>query len=62
MGKWRIWHNQVLHALFRDREKNKIIKSSRVKWARHVARMGKKSVVRRVSTGKLKKTDPREDV
>jgi hypothetical protein len=37
-GKWRILHNEELHALYSLPNQ---VKSRRLRWARHVARMGR---------------------
>jgi hypothetical protein len=38
-GGWRKLHNEVLHNLYSSPSKIRIIKSRRMKWAGHVARM-----------------------
>ena len=38
-GKWRILHNEELHRLYRSPNKVRVIKSRRLRWAGHVARM-----------------------
>jgi hypothetical protein len=39
-GEWRKLHNEELHDLYCSPSIIRIIKSRRIKWARHVARMG----------------------
>jgi hypothetical protein len=42
IGGWRKLHNEELHDLYSSPSIVKIKKSRRMKWAVHVARMGKK--------------------
>jgi hypothetical protein len=39
-GSWRKLHNDELHSLYSSPNIVKVIKSRRMRWARHVARMG----------------------
>jgi hypothetical protein len=39
-GEWRRLHNEELHALYSSPNIIRVIKSRRLKWAGHVARMG----------------------
>jgi hypothetical protein len=41
-GEWRILHNKELHELYSSPSIIRIIKSRRMRWAGHVARMGEK--------------------
>jgi hypothetical protein len=41
-GEWRKLHNEELHDLYSSRSIIGMIKSSRMRWAGHVARMGEK--------------------
>jgi hypothetical protein len=41
-GGWRKLHNEELHNLYSSPSIIRIIKSKRMKWAEHVARMGEK--------------------
>jgi hypothetical protein len=41
-GGWRKLHNEELHDLYSSPSIFKIIKSRRMRWAGHVARMGKR--------------------
>jgi hypothetical protein len=43
-GEWRKLHNEELHILYLSPNIIRQIKSSRMRWAGHVARMGEKSV------------------
>jgi hypothetical protein len=45
-------HNEELHDLYSSPSIIRVIKSSRMKWAGHVARMGEKRNVCRLSVGK----------
>ena len=38
-GEWRRLHNEELHSLYRSPNKIRVIKSRRLRWAGHVARM-----------------------
>jgi hypothetical protein len=40
MGEWRKFHNEVLHNLHSSPDIIRQIKSRRMRWAAHVARMG----------------------
>jgi hypothetical protein len=58
MGGWRKLHNEELHNLYRSPSIIRIIKSMRIRWAGHVARMGEKRNVYRLLVGKPEeKTD-----
>jgi hypothetical protein len=47
-GGWRKLHNEELHNLYSSPSKIRIINSSRMRWAGHVARMGEKMNVYRL--------------
>jgi hypothetical protein len=47
-GEWRILHNEELHDLYSSSTIVQMIKSRRMRWAGHVARMGKERGVYRV--------------
>jgi hypothetical protein len=49
-GDWRKPHNEELHNLYSS--PNRIIKSRRMRWASHVARMGEKRNPCRMLVGK----------
>jgi hypothetical protein len=48
MGGWRKLHNEELHHLYSSPSIIRIIKSRRMRWAEHVARMGEKRNVCRL--------------
>jgi hypothetical protein len=52
MGRWRKLHNEELHNLYSLPSIIRIIKSRRMRWAGHVARMGGKRNVYRLLVGK----------
>jgi hypothetical protein len=43
-GEWRKLHNKELHDLYSSPSIIKIIKSRRMRWAGHVARMGRRGM------------------
>jgi len=51
-GKWRRLHNEELNDLYSSPSIVRAIKSRRMRWAGHVARMGEESGVCRVLVGK----------
>jgi hypothetical protein len=51
-GGWRKLHNEELHDLHTSPSIIRVVKSRRMKWAGHVARMGEKRNVYRLSVGK----------
>jgi hypothetical protein len=51
-GMWRKLHNEELHDLYSSPTIVRVIKSRRMKWAGHVARMGVGRGVYRVLVGK----------
>ena len=44
-GEWRRLHNEELHSLYRSPNIVRVIKSRRLRWAGHVARMRKVGVL-----------------
>jgi hypothetical protein len=50
--RWRKLHNEELHNLYSSPSIIRIIKSRRMRWAGHVARMGEKRNVYRLLVGK----------
>jgi hypothetical protein len=52
MGEWRKLDNEELRDLYSSPSINRIIKSRRMRWAGHVARMGKKRNAYRLLVGK----------
>jgi hypothetical protein len=51
-GEWRKLHNEELHILYLSPNIIRQIKSRRVRWVRHVARMGEERKVYRVLVGR----------
>jgi hypothetical protein len=51
-GEWRRLHNEEQNDLYSSPNIVRVIKSRRIRWARHVARMGEEMVVYRVLVGK----------
>jgi hypothetical protein len=51
-GEWRKLHNEELHILYSSPNIIRQIKSRRMSWAGHVARIGEKSNAYRVLMGK----------
>jgi len=51
-GEWRRLHNEELNDLYSSLNIVRVIKSRRMRWAGHVARMGEKRRVYRVLVGK----------
>jgi hypothetical protein len=59
-GGWRKLHNEELHNLYSSPSIIRIIKSRRMRWAGHVARMGEKRNVYRLLVGKPEGKRPLE--
>jgi hypothetical protein len=55
-GEWRKLHNEELHILYSSPNIIRQIKSRRMRWAGHVARMGGKRNVYRVLMGRKETT------
>jgi hypothetical protein len=51
-GEWRKLHNEELRDLYSSPSKIRIIKSRRIRWAGHVARMAEKRNAYRLLVGK----------
>jgi hypothetical protein len=51
IGGWRKLHNEKLHNLYYSPRIIRIIKSRKMRWARHVARMGEKRNAYRILVG-----------
>ena len=50
-GEWRRLHNEEFHSLYRLPNIVRVIKSRRLRWAGHVARMEKGRSAFKISTG-----------
>jgi hypothetical protein len=57
-GSWRKLHNDELHSLYFSPNIVRVIKSRRIRWAGHVARMGEGSGVYRVLVGRSERKTP----
>jgi len=51
-GEWRRLHNKELHGLYDSPDVVRIMKSRRLRWAGHVARMGEKRRLYSIVVGK----------
>ena len=51
-GEWRRLHNEELNDLYSSPNIVRVLKSRRMRWAGHVARMGEEKGVYRVLVGK----------
>jgi hypothetical protein len=51
-GEWRKLHNEELHNFYSSPDINRQVKSRRMRWAGHVARMGEERKVYKVLVGK----------
>jgi hypothetical protein len=60
-GGWRKLYNEELHNLYPSTSIIRIIKSRRMRWARHVARMGEKMNIYRLLIRKPEGKRPLED-
>jgi hypothetical protein len=54
-GEWRRLHNKKLYGLYSSPNIIRVMKSRRLSWAGHVARMGKRGGAYRVLVGKPEK-------
>jgi hypothetical protein len=59
-GGWRKLHNEELHNFYSSPGIIRIIKSRKMRWAGHVARMGEKRNVYRLLVGKPEATKKTE--
>jgi hypothetical protein len=57
-GEWRKLHNEELHDVYSSPSIIRIIKARRMRWAGHVARMGKKRNTFKLLVGKSKGRRP----
>ena len=60
-GKWRKLHNEELNDLYFLPSIVWVMKSRRMRWAGHVARMGERRGIYRVWCGNLRERDHLED-
>jgi hypothetical protein len=60
-GEWRRLHNKELYALYSSPNIILVIKSRRLRWAGHVARMGERRGAYRALLGKPEERRPLED-
>jgi hypothetical protein len=51
-GEWRVPHNEELHDLYSSPNIIRVMKSRRMRWAGHVARMGEKRGAYRILMGR----------
>jgi hypothetical protein len=58
MGDWRKLHNEELHNLYFSPNIIRIIRSRRMRWAGHVARMGETRNAYRILVGKPEEMRP----
>jgi hypothetical protein len=60
IGEWRKLHNEELNDLYYSYLPNimRVVKSTRMRWAGHVARMEEERGVRRVLVGKTEEKRP----
>jgi hypothetical protein len=56
-GDWRKLHNEELHNLYSSPNIIRMIKSMGMRWAGHVARMGKERNAYRILVGNQKERD-----
>jgi hypothetical protein len=61
MGEWRKLHGGELHNLYSSPDIFRQIKSRRMRWAGHVARIGEGRKVYRVLVGKPERKDSLKD-
>jgi hypothetical protein len=57
-GNWRKLHNDELHNLYSSPNIVRMIKSRRMRWAEHVARMGETRNANRILVGKAEGKRP----
>jgi hypothetical protein len=61
-GSWKKLHNNELHSLYSSPNIVRVMKSRRMRWAGHVARMGEGTEVYRVLVGRPEGRRPLEDL
>ena len=59
-GEWRRLHNEELHSLYRSPNIVRVIKSRRLRWAEHVARIEESRSAFNILTGKPRRETFRE--
>ena len=52
LGEWRMFHNEKLHSLYCSPNIVRVIKSIRLRWAGHVARMKEGRIAFKILPGK----------
>jgi hypothetical protein len=57
-GSWRKLHNDEIHTLYPSPNIVRVIKSRRMRWARHVARRGEERGVDKLLVGRLERKRP----
>jgi hypothetical protein len=57
-GEWRKLHNEKLHNLYSSPDIIRQVKSRRMRWAEHVARMGEERILYKVLVGKFEGKKP----
>jgi hypothetical protein len=57
-GEWRKLHSEELHVLYSSPNIIRQIKSSRMRWVGHVARMGEERKVHKVLVGEAEEKTP----
>jgi hypothetical protein len=57
-GEWRRLHNKELYAVYSSPNIIRVMKSRRLRWAGHVARMGERRGVYRALVGKPERRRP----
>jgi hypothetical protein len=62
IGGWRKLHNEELHNLYCSPSIIRMIKSRRMRWAGHVARMGRRGMHIGFLIGKRERKGPLEDL
>jgi hypothetical protein len=60
-GEWRRLHDEELYALYSSPNIIRVMRSRRLRWAGHVARMGERRGAYRALVGKLREGDHLED-